>query len=61
MHITSLFKWYLKDFGNTSGIRAILSKNLNEDFTNYKLVYLPYSWEEQLDNYDENNFEGVAH
>lgn len=58
VHITSLFKWYLKDFGNTSGIRSILSQHLKEDFTDYKLIYLSYSWEESLDNYDESNFDG---
>lgn len=56
VHITALMKWFLHDFGGRKGIRKILSQQLNKDFTGYKLVFKPYSWEEELDNFDENNF-----
>ncbi len=56
VHITALMKWFLKDFGGRKGIRKILKKYLEKDFTSYKLVFKPYSWDEELDNYDENNF-----
>lgn len=56
IHITTLFKWFLKDFGGTKGIRKIITKNLEKDVTGYKLVYKDYSWEEQLDNFDEEKF-----
>jgi hypothetical protein len=58
VHITTLMKWFLKDFGGRKGIRKMLSKRLKKDFTKYRLVFKPYSWEEELDNYDENNFNG---
>jgi len=57
VHVTSLMKWFLKDFGGKSGIRKILSKRLGMDFSGFKLIFKPYSWEEDLDNYDENNFD----
>lgn len=56
VHITTLMKWFLKDFGGRNGIRKILKKYIKKNFTSYKLVFKPYSWEEELDNYDENNF-----
>ena len=57
VHITKLMKWFLKDFGGRRGIRKILKQQLNKDFKKYKLIFKPYSWEEELDNYDENNFD----
>lgn len=57
VHITRLFKWYLNDFGGKTGIRKILNEKLKRNFDEYKLVFSEYSWEEALDNYDENNFE----
>lgn len=56
VHVTTLMKWFLNDFGGKKGIRKILSQRLNKDLTNYKIVFKPYSWEEELGNYDENNF-----
>ncbi|MFT6244753.1 MAG: hypothetical protein ACJA0U_001019 [Salibacteraceae bacterium] len=56
VHITTLMKWFLKDFGGRKGIRKVLKQHLKKDFKKYKLIFKPYSWEEELDNYDENNF-----
>ncbi len=56
VHITTLMKWFLKDFGGRKGIRKMLKQYLEKDFAEYKLVFKSYSWEEDLDNYDENNF-----
>lgn len=51
VHITSLFKWYHKDFGGGAGIRNILKEHLNQDFTAYSLVYQAYDWSEELDSF----------
>ena len=51
IHITKLFQWFRGDFGGTKGIRRILSKTLKIDTKAYKLVYKPYSWEDDLGNF----------
>jgi hypothetical protein len=51
IHITTLFKWFLGDFGGKAGIKKILNEKLNIDASGFKLIFKPYSWEEQLDNY----------
>jgi len=56
-HISRLFLWFLKDFGGRKGARKIVSKYLNQDLGGYKIIYNQYSWEEQLNNYDENRFD----
>lgn len=56
IHISRLFLWFLKDFGGRKGARSIVGKYLQSDFTGYKIVYNPYSWEEDLNNYDEKRF-----
>lgn len=56
VHISTLFKWFLGDFGGTKGIRNILKEKLNIDSRGYRLVFTPYSWDEQLDNYSEAAF-----
>jgi hypothetical protein len=55
-HVTRLFQWFLKDFGGPKGVRKILNERFNKDFQDFKLVYKEYSWEEQLDNYNEAQF-----
>lgn len=56
VHISTLFKWYLGDFGGLGGVREVLQKHLNMDSKGSKLVFTEYSWEEQLDNYIESTF-----
>jgi len=53
IHISRLFLWFLADFGGKKGIRNILKEKLQLKTDGYKLVFKEYSWEEQLDNYDE--------
>jgi hypothetical protein len=55
--ISSIYKWFKKDFGGNSGIKRILSNHLKTDLNAYKIGYNPYSWEEALDNYDEEKFQ----
>lgn len=51
VHVTMLFKWYLKDFGNLKGIRKIYKHQLNKDISDYSIKFKPYSWKENLDNF----------
>ncbi len=51
IHITSLFQWFRGDFGGQKGIRRILQTYLDDNVKEYKLIYKPYSWDEQLNNY----------
>jgi len=51
IHITSLFKWYLMDFGGNKGIQNIYKNQLNKDITDYKIIYKEYSWDEDLNNF----------
>lgn len=54
IHITQLFKWFLADFGGKDGIRKILNEHLNIESKGYSLIFKPYSWEENLENYVDN-------
>lgn len=54
VHVTQLFKWFWADFGGKSGIRKILKEYLNFNSKGYQIIFKPYSWEEDLDNYAEN-------
>ncbi len=54
IHLTQLFKWFLADFGGKSGIQQILAEHLNIKTKGYSLVFKPYSWEEDLENYVDN-------
>lgn len=54
--VSRLFLWFYKDFGGRKGSKEILKKYLKKDFSSFKVVYNPYSWEEHLDNYEEESF-----
>lgn len=56
IHITTLFKWFLGDFGGMKGVRQILERRLGLSTKGFKLVFAPYSWDEHLDNYNEMAF-----
>ena len=54
IHVTQLFKWFLADFGGKSGIRKILKEHLQIESKGYKIVFKPYSWKDDLENYTDN-------
>jgi len=54
VHVTRLFLWFLGDFGGRKGIRRILNEQLNFNSNGYKLIFKPYNWDEQLDNFINN-------
>jgi len=51
IRITSLFKWFLGDFGGPAGVRRILEERLDLHTEGYELVYEAYSWDEDLANF----------
>lgn len=51
LHTTRLLLWFLGDFGGKKGIRKIFKTQLNKDITGYRIIYKPYSWEENLGNF----------
>ena len=51
VEITALFKWFLGDFGGKRGIKKILKAKINLDTQGYKLLFKPYSWEDDLSNF----------
>ena len=59
IYVSRIFLWFLNDFGGTSGIKKIMSKHFSRNFKRYKLSYNKYSWEEVLNNYDEESFENI--
>lgn len=48
---TSLFKWFIHDFGGATGIKKIYLHHLGKDIADYKIEYRPYSWEDDLNNF----------
>lgn len=59
LHVSRLFLWFLKDFEGFKGIRKILKKYLDQEFSNYSVKFNKYSWEDSLDNYDESRFDQI--
>ncbi len=53
LHTTTLFKWFLADFGGVKGIKNIYEKQLDKNISDYKIKYKEYSWEDHLDNFVE--------
>ncbi|WP_341224640.1 DUF547 domain-containing protein [uncultured Arcticibacterium sp.] len=52
IHTTSLMSWFRGDFSGKKGIKQILEDKLNIPTTGFKLIYKPYSWEDQLLNFE---------
>ena len=48
---SKLLYWYCGDFGGYFKLKSILEDTLNQDLTNYKLIFSKYSWDTQLNNY----------
>ena len=50
--VSKIFQWYKGDFRSGGGIKKVVSKYLNEDYTGYSLYYKKYDWSAYLKNYD---------
>lgn len=57
IYVSRLFLWFLNDFGGISGIRRLMSDHFSKNFEGYKIIYNKYSWDELLDNYNEDSFQ----
>ncbi|MBI1799090.1 MAG: DUF547 domain-containing protein [Candidatus Eisenbacteria bacterium] len=44
LRLSSLFRWYAKDFASLGGAQAIASRALTRDSTGWKIEYLDYDW-----------------
>jgi hypothetical protein len=51
VQVTSIMKWFIADFGGKKGIKKIVQKNLNKDFSSYSVRFKKYDWSTNLKNY----------
>ena len=42
--VSSIFKWFKKDFGGEKGVLAFLSRHSGKEMSGYSIHYLPYNW-----------------
>jgi hypothetical protein len=48
LKVTKLMSWFAADFGGKKGVRKIIGKLWNKDFSGYKILYKDYDWEQLL-------------
>ncbi len=48
---SKILQWFKGDFGGRKGIRSLLSKVLNRDFSGYSIKFKDYDWSALLRNY----------
>ena len=49
--VTKIMQWFKGDFGGSKGIKTVLSKYLNKDFSGYSITYKDYDWDSKMKNY----------
>ena len=54
-YVPKLMQWFKGDFGGTTGIRSILSANLGQNFSTYRIQYRDYNWSEDLRNFEKTD------
>ena len=52
LKISRILFWFKADFGGEAGIKAIVSKYLKSDFSDYSISYKKYDWNQKLKNYE---------
>ena len=52
LKISRILLWFKADFGGEAGIKAILSKYLKSNFSDYSISYKEYDWNQKLKNYE---------
>lgn len=55
---TRLFQWFIGDFGGARGVRQILEQKLHLDLQDMRIIFQPYDWSEELDNFQPGLMEG---
>jgi hypothetical protein len=49
---SKILQWFKGDFNGKKGIRSLLSKILNRDFSDYEVRFKEYDWTKDLSNYN---------
>ena len=52
LNTSKILQWFKGDFGGKKGIRSLLSKVFNQDFTGYSIKFKEYDWSAHLKNYN---------
>lgn len=52
---TALFQWFRADFGGMAGIKKVLGKYVNENFSTYKIIFKDYDWSSDLHHFADEN------
>lgn len=55
VHVTKIMQWFKGDFGGEDGIRSILLRYLNRDFSKYKIIYKDDDWTTDLKNFTDDD------
>lgn len=50
---SKILSWFKGDFGGSNGIRALMTKVFQRDFTGYSIQFNEYNWDKDLGNFDE--------
>lgn len=51
--VSKILSWFKGDFGGTKGIKTLLQKVFQRDFSGYSIVFNDYDWGTALDNFGE--------
>lgn len=51
VQVSKILQWFKGDFGGKKGIRSLLSKVFNRDFTGYRIRFKDYDWSARLGYY----------
>lgn len=51
--VSKILSWFKGDFGGTNGIKALLQKVFQRDFSGYSIAYSDYDWDKALGNFGE--------
>ncbi|WP_159477269.1 DUF547 domain-containing protein [Dyadobacter sp. 3J3] len=52
VRVSRILQWFKADFGGNKGIKVILNKYLNQDFSGYSLKFKEYDWTQKMKNFD---------
>lgn len=50
--VSRILQWFKADFGGNKGIKVILEKYLEQDFSKYSLKFKEYDWTQKMNNFD---------
>lgn len=52
VRVSKIMQWFKADFGGNKGIKVILEKYLEQDFSEYSLEFKEYDWTQKMKNFD---------